>query len=166
LIPGVDLASLEVHSDERGRFVEMFRAGRYPETFRQANHSRSRKGVLRGLHYHRHQADLWYVIRGRARAALVDLRTRQDVPSVETLVLDGDDPAALYIPAGVAHGFTALTDLDLVYWVTQEYDPGDEHGIAWNDPMLNVPWEISDPVLSPRDTSNPPFRWDTIPSLS
>lgn len=162
----MDLSSLEAHEDERGRFVEMFRAARYPAPFRQANHSRSREGVLRGLHWHRHQADLWYVVEGRAQAALVDLRARGGRPAVETVTLDGDEPAALFIPPGVAHGFAALTDLDLVYWVTQEYDANDEHGIAWDDPTLNVPWVISDPVLSPRDRNNPPFRWDTTPSFS
>ena len=64
-IRGATLISLEPHADERGRFVEIMRAANFPDQFVQANHSRSRAGVLRGLHYHRHQADLWYVVSGR-----------------------------------------------------------------------------------------------------
>jgi dTDP-4-dehydrorhamnose 3,5-epimerase len=165
-IAGVRLIPAEPHADERGRLVEMVRASSHPEPFVQVNHSRSRRDVLRGLHYHRRQADLWYVVTGRARVGLADLRPRRDRPPVQTLVLDAESPAALYIPAGVAHGFVALTDLDLIYFVTREYDGTDEFGVAWDDPNLAVPWGIERPILSPRDIQNPELRWDQIPSFS
>jgi dTDP-4-dehydrorhamnose 3,5-epimerase len=165
-ITGVLLSPGMVHADDRGRLVEVFRATSYPERFVQANHSHSRPNVLRGLHYHRRQADLWYVVAGRARVGLADLRNRRERPPVQTLVLDGDAPTALYIPPGVAHGFLALTDLDLIYFVSEEYDGTDEFGVAWNDPQLAVPWDVNDPILSRRDRENAELRWDLIPSFS
>jgi len=165
-VVGVVLTRPEVHPDDRGHFVEVFRAAQYPDTFVQANHSRSRANVLRGLHYHRRQADLWYVVSGRAQVGLVDLRARGDGPVVDTLVLDGDQPASLYIPAGVAHGFLAMTAVDLIYWVTREYDATDEHGIAWNDPNLGIDWRTERPIVSARDRQNPDLEWDALPSFS
>jgi dTDP-4-dehydrorhamnose 3,5-epimerase len=165
-IPGVIHTKLEVHADERGAFIEIMRAGAYPEVFVQSNHSRSLAGVLRGLHYHRHQADLWYVISGRARVGLADLRTRSATPATATVVLSGDEPATLYIPPGVAHGFLAEEPVDLVYWVTAYYDASDEHGVAWNDASLAIDWGTVDPVISDRDSSNPELRWDDIPPFT
>lgn len=160
------LSPLAPRGDERGHFVEILRQGDYPERFVQSNHSRSKKGALRGLHYHRLQADLWYVVSGRAQVALADLRARTVAPTTMTIELDEERPATLYIPAGVAHGYLALTDMDLVYWVTREYDATDEHGVAWNDPNLSIQWAVDDPVLSKRDAENPLLQWDLIPSFS
>jgi dTDP-4-dehydrorhamnose 3,5-epimerase len=165
-IAGVVLTRPEVHADDRGRLVEMFRASAYPERFVQASHSRSRRKVLRGLHYHRKQADLWYVVSGRVRVGLADLRVREKRSLVQTVVLDAEEPTALYIPPGVAHGFLALTEVELIYWVSEEYDGTDEFGLAWNDPTLAVQWEIDQPILSRRDRENPELRWDAIPSFS
>jgi dTDP-4-dehydrorhamnose 3,5-epimerase len=165
-IPGTTLTTLETHADERGSFAEIMRAAGFPNAFVPANHSRSRAGVLRGLHYHRHQADLWYVVRGRMQVGLADLRKRRSRPATASLVLDSDDPAALYVPPGVAHGFLALTDLDLIYFVTRYFDATDEFGVAWDDPALNIPWENPDPVLSERDRANSPLQWDDIPTFS
>lgn len=162
-ISGVKLFPRDRHADDRGRFVEILRVAELPENFVQANHSTSKRGVLRGLHYHRKQADLWYVIAGRAQVALVDLRAGSGTPTVETLVLSSEEPASLYIPAGVAHGFAALSDVELLYFVTAEYDASDEHGLAWNDPQLAIDWELTDPVLSERDRANAPLNWDDIP---
>jgi len=103
---------------------------------------------------------------GRAQVGLADLRVRGDEPIVDTLVLDGDQPATLYIPAGVAHGFLAMTAVDLIYWVTREYDATDEYGIAWNDPTLGIRWRTERPVVSERDRQNPDLEWDSIPSFS
>ena len=154
-IDGVRYERLLAHGDERGRFTEIFRARSFPDQLMQANHSVSQRGVLRGLHYHHNQADLWYVVTGRAQVALADLRRGTGSPKTATVVLDGDSPANLYIPPGVAHGFLALTDLNLIYWVTQEYDGSDEYGVAWNDDTLSIPWENADPILSERDAGNP-----------
>jgi dTDP-4-dehydrorhamnose 3,5-epimerase len=161
-ISDVVLSELQVHDDQRGSFAELMRARAFPEPFVQSNHSRSAAGVLRGLHYHRRQADLWYVVRGRALCGLVDLRERREPPVARTVLLDEATPRTLYIPPGVAHGYVALTELDLIYWVTQEYDASDEHGIAWDDPNLGLDWGIQDPVLSPRDQGNPPLDWAEI----
>lgn len=158
LIPGVRLLHPHVHHDERGSFLEIVRENELNDSFVQANHSRSRAGVLRGLHFHRYQADAWYVLSGHARVGLADLRLNNESIVVDTFDLRADDPSVLYIPPGVAHGFLAVTDLDLLYWVTQYYDASDEHSVAWNDPMLGIAWGIATPVLSERDRTAP--RWD------
>ena len=166
-IDGVRIVTLDVYGDLRGRFCEIFRSAAMPETFVQANHSRSAAGVLRGLHYHRRQADLWYVPAGRAQVGLADLRRRGGTPPTESFVLDAAQPTTVFIPPGVAHGYLALTDLDVIYWVTGEYDPGDEHGVAWNDPTLAIPWQIdADPVVSERDAKNPGLDWELVPTFS
>lgn len=148
-IEGVVVTPVGRHDDERGFFSEIARFGDY----RQANHSHSRRGVLRGLHYHLHQADLWYVVRGTAQVALADLRG--GTPTVATLTVSDSSPCTIYIPPRVAHGFLALTDVDLVYLVSEEYDASDEHGVAWDDPALEISWALPDPILSQRDRDNP-----------
>lgn len=150
------------HRDDRGLFREIFRTRDLPEAFVQANHSRSERGVLRGLHYHRNQGDLWYVVQGEAKVACVDLRVRRDPPLVWTTVLSDAAPAAVYIPPGVAHGFHARSQVDLVYWVTAEYDASDEYGIAWNDPALGIDWDADNPVVSERDAKNERLDWTRI----
>lgn len=164
-IGGVEYKELAQFPDERGRFVEVVRTSEVEFPLAQMNHSRSVEGVLRGLHFHCNQDDLWYLASGTIQVALVDLRPRGGAPQVETLELDSEHPATLYIPRGVAHGFCSLTSCDLFYWVTQEFDGSDEFGIHWNDSTLAVPWAIPDPLISPRDASNPEFSWDQIPSF-
>ena len=165
-IPGAVLGTPRVHADNRGSFLEIFREDLLGVSFVQANHSRSMQGVLRGLHYHRKQADAWYVIRGRAQAMLADLRTPGDAPVVRSVDLAAEEPRVLYIPPGVAHGFLAVTDVDLIYWVTHYYDSTDEFGIAWDDPVLAAPWRTAQPILSERDLKNPRLEWDSIPAWS
>jgi dTDP-4-dehydrorhamnose 3,5-epimerase len=166
-IPGVLVHRPQVHGDDRGRFVEIFRAAAMPEPFVQCNHSHSAAGVLRGLHYHTAQADLWYLAAGRAQVGLVDLRPGRGEPVVETFELCGEHPASVYIPRGVAHGYLALTAIDMIYWVTSEYDPADEHGLAWDDPQLRIGWRLAGrPVVSARDAANPPLSWPAIPSFT
>lgn len=164
---GVVIADIDRHADARGGFAEIFRvSSKGPDRFLQANHSQSKRGVLRGLHYHRRQSDLWYLVRGRIQVALVDLRGDRNAPPTATLVIEDAKPSSVYIPPGVAHGYLALTDADLIYFVDQEYDGTDEHGIAWNDPSLAIDWQIAEPILSDRDQNNPPLRWDLIPEFS
>ena len=157
-ISGVSIARLTRFTDERGFFVEVARANDWPTEFVQMNHSFSARGVLRGLHYHERQADLWYLLKGRAQVALVDLRDGPSSRAVEVLTIADDDPCAIFIPPGVAHGYLALTDVDLLYWVTEYYDNTDEYGVAWNDPGLAIPWALDDPILSDRDRSNQPLE--------
>jgi dTDP-4-dehydrorhamnose 3,5-epimerase len=125
----------------------------------QSNLSQSKMGVLRGMHYHRQQADYWVVIEGRAFVGLFDLRIGSPTQGErQELEMDGEAPTGLYIPPGVAHGFAARTDLGLLYLVDAYYGDGaDEHGIAWDDHELGIGWPVSNPVLSDRDRSNPPL---------
>jgi dTDP-4-dehydrorhamnose 3,5-epimerase len=175
-IPGVRYGAVVRHADTRGSFRELWRASAYPADgiaaelagvagarFVQANLSASVAGVLRGLHYHRHQLDRWVVATGQAFVALVDVRpmTAGEGPAVvETRVLDADE--WVEIPAGVAHGFLALAPLELVYFVTAEFDDSDEFGFAWDDPAVGVPWPLpisgpsnGRPIVSERDQTNP-----------
>ncbi len=175
-LPGVRYGAVQRHADERGAFRELWRHSAFPaltleETgappgseprFVQANLSTSAPGVLRGLHYHRRQLDYWTVASGRALVALVDVRPAiagGGPAVVETRELAADD--WVVIPAGVAHGFLALTPLELLYLVTNEFDGTDELGFAWDDPAVGVPWPRlgvtpdGRPILSERDRSNP-----------
>jgi dTDP-4-dehydrorhamnose 3,5-epimerase len=162
-IPGVTWGSVDRHADERGSFRELWRSSRLPEPFVQVNLSTSAPGVLRGLHVHRRQVDHWVVASGRAFVALVDVRPllegRGSRPVVESRELPAD--GSVTIPPGVAHGFLALEALELVYLVSNEYDGSDEHGFAWDDATVAVPWPDVPgtahvrPVLSERDRSNP-----------
>ncbi len=165
-LPGVRYGATERFADERGSFRELWRAAAFPaEPFVQANLSSSAVGVLRGLHLHRRQDDLWIVAAGRAFVALVDVRPLLDgsgsAATVETRELGAD--AWVLIPSGVAHGFLALDPLELVYLVTNEYDGSDELGFAWDDPSAAVPWPTlrgtpdGRPILSARDGANPPL---------
>jgi dTDP-4-dehydrorhamnose 3,5-epimerase len=161
-IPGVLHGAPDVHEDGRGWFLEIFRQDLLGTSFVQANHSHSRKGVLRGLHYHRKQSDAWYVMAGEAQAMLADLRTPSSSPAVVPVRMTSERPTVLFIPPGVAHGFLAVTDVDLIYWVTHGYDSTDEFGVAWDDPVLKAPWQISDPILSERDIRAPKLEWETV----
>src|SRR3954471_12858944 len=166
-LPGVKYGRIERHADERGSFRELWRdeaAG--GERFVQANLSTSAQGVLRGLHLHTRQTDLWIVAEGRALVALVDVRPLLDrtghAATVETREL-GEDESVL-IPTGVAHGFLAVKPLQLVYFVTNLYDGSDEHGFVWGGPGAHVPWPAVEatpdggPILPARDASNPSLR--------
>ncbi|MCA9868305.1 MAG: dTDP-4-dehydrorhamnose 3,5-epimerase family protein [Anaerolineales bacterium] len=171
LIHGVINVQLQPYGDERGRFTEFFRREWFPQRdwrHVQSNRSDSRAGVLRGLHYHFNQVDYWYVISGRLRVGLADLRRSSPTfRCTETFDLDAAENRGLFIPVGVAHGFLALTDVTLVYVVDNYYDGADEHGLAWNDPEVAVPWRSESlPTLSGRDQANPLFRSippDTLP---
>jgi dTDP-4-dehydrorhamnose 3,5-epimerase len=165
-IPGAFVFTPPVYEDNRGSFMEIFREDLLGVSFVQANHSRSTAGVLRGLHYHRKQSDAWYVIGGHAQAMLADIRTPSEAPAVVPVDLVAGEPRVLYIPPGVAHGFLAVTDVDLIYWVTGYYDSTDEFGVAWDDPTLSAPWKITEPILSTRDATNPLLEWDSIPVWS
>jgi dTDP-4-dehydrorhamnose 3,5-epimerase len=162
-IAGVEVRELRRLGDERGSFAETYRREWLPAgagEMVQSNLSRSNAGVLRGMHYHRRQADYWVVLEGRAFVALFDLRSGSPTPGERVeLEMDGGSPAGLYIPPGVAHGFAARTDVALLYLVDAYYHAPapDEHGIAWDDPGLGFGWPEAEPVLSGRDRSNPPL---------
>ena len=162
LIPGVLNVRLQPFADERGRFTELFRKEWFPQRQWQnvqSNRSESRAGVLRGLHYHFNQVDYWYVVSGRIRVGLADLRRSSPTfRCTETIDLAAADNQGLFIPVGVAHGFLALTDVTLVYIVDNYYDGADEFGLAWNDLEVVVNWNAeAQPTLSGRDMANPGF---------
>jgi dTDP-4-dehydrorhamnose 3,5-epimerase len=138
------------HADERGWFSELVRASELPKPVRQANLSFSRKGVIRGLHYHeRGQDDLFVCLQGMVRVVVLNRE------SGETFTEDvGDEnPVAIYVPGIHAHGYEALTDALFCYLVTEEYDPAapDEHGVPWDDERVRHLWSTSSPILSERD---------------
>jgi dTDP-4-dehydrorhamnose 3,5-epimerase len=153
VIDGVRTIPLERHEDERGWFAELARVSGLPKPFLQANLSRSRKGVVRGLHFHeRGQDDLFVCLEGMVRVVILDRATG------ETFTEDiGDDNfAAVYVPGHHAHGYEALTDCLFMYLVTEEYDTSnpDEHGISWDDDRVRHLWSTTSPILSARDTSS------------
>jgi dTDP-4-dehydrorhamnose 3,5-epimerase len=172
-IPGVLAVELRPFADDRGRFTETFRREWFPQrawAAVQMNRSDSRAGVLRGLHYHFDQVDYWYLLVGRIRVGLADLRRSSPCfRRAATIDLDAAGNRGLYIPSGVAHGFLALTDVTLIYVVDHYYDGGrDEFGLAWDDPDVAVPWQAgAPPLLSGRDAANPRLRdipFDSLPS--
>ena len=161
-IGGVVIVKPDVHGDNRGQFVETFRQEWLPDgapPMVQGNRADRKQGALVGLHYHRFQADFWYVPNGRAMVVLHDLRASSPTDGA-TLVLEiGEhDHRGVYIPPGVAHGFFALTDMTITYLVDHYYDPADELGVAWNDPDLQIVWPSTNPELSERDRTNPRRR--------
>jgi dTDP-4-dehydrorhamnose 3,5-epimerase len=166
-IADVLIVEPDIHGDQRGRFVETYRRHWLPlgREMVQGNRSEKQAGAIVGLHYHLHQADYWYVLRGRARVVLHDLREGSESDGVtETIDLDGSEDRGLFIPPGVAHGFAAVTDLLLWYLVDGYYNPVDELGLAWDDPDVAADWGVEHPVLSVRDQSNP-LRRDIEPAL-
>jgi len=159
-LDGVLRIDLVTHADERGAFSETFRRSWLPEaapSMVQSNLSYSREGVIRGMHFHRSQADFWVVLQGRAFIALLDLRAGSPTEGlVETLTIDAARArSGIYIPPGVAHGFCALTDVWLQYMVDAYYTGDDEHGFAWDDPEAGVSWPVERPVTSERDAAAP-----------
>ncbi|MFZ0548512.1 MAG: dTDP-4-dehydrorhamnose 3,5-epimerase [Candidatus Promineifilaceae bacterium] len=166
-ISDVMVAQLKPFSDERGRFLETFRKEWFPQRrwdILQTNRSDSQANVLRGLHYHHKQVDYWYVVEGHIRVGLADLRPGSPTyMATQTVEMAAEFNLGLFIPIGVAHGFVALKSATLIYVVDNYYDGGDEFGVAWNDPTLNVNWNVSNPILSPRDQKNP-FLKDILPA--
>lgn len=147
----------DVHFDERGQFVETYRRSWFPlgREMVQANRSEKSANSLVGLHYHLHQADYWYVTRGNARVVLHDLRLGSPTDGATEVCELGESEHGIFIPPGVAHGFSACSDLTLIYLVDGYYNPNDELGLAWDDPVVAADWGVTDPVLSERDLRNP-----------
>lgn len=160
-IAGAYLVHVKAFADERGAFMETFRREWFPQVAWdaiQGNTSISKQGVLRGLHYHLHQVDYWFVARGQIRVAMVDIRPSSPTyRNAHTLELSDTNRMGLFIPSGVAHGFYAQTDVMLTYLVNQYYGRGDdENGVAWNDPALGLDWGVEgEALVSSRDVANP-----------
>lgn len=148
------------HDDERGWFSETYRREWFPEAREmiQSNRVERDEGCIVGLHLHLHQADYWYVVKGVARVVLHDMR-RDSSTERATINFDMADGQGVYIPPGVAHGFsTPHGPITLTYLVDSYYNPPDELGVAWDDPVVGADWGwggLTDPpVLSERDLYN------------
>lgn len=165
--PGIMVLEPDRFEDERGFFLESFEQARYralgiTEDFVQDNHSRSRKNVLRGLHFTRTklQSQIVTVIRGRIFDVVVDIR--KDSPSFGKwfgVELSDEGPRQVYMAHGFAHGFCVLSDwADLHYKVSQRYDPDDEYGLLWNDPDVGIQWPTIAPKIAARDAAYPRIK--------
>jgi dTDP-4-dehydrorhamnose 3,5-epimerase len=151
-LPGVKLIPVRYLRDERGWLLEVRRDSWLPRRMVQTNVSSSRRGVIRGLHYHeRGQDDLFTCLTGTARVVVLDRQTGE----VFCEDIGDENPFAVYIPGHHAHGFEALTDVIFCYHVTQEYDSADpdEHNVPWDDPRVRHLWSADAPILSARDRS-------------
>ena len=162
-LPGVIVFEPKVFGDKRGFFLETFREDVLQQAgintqFVQDNHSRSSKGVLRGLHYQmtQTQGKLVRVATGAVFDVTVDVR--HESPTFGQWYgtqLDEDNMRMMYVPPGYAHGFVVLSDTtDFIYKCTEYYHPQSEQGIAWDDPDIGIKWPISDVALSDKDKNN------------
>jgi dTDP-4-dehydrorhamnose 3,5-epimerase len=161
-LQGPVLIEPTLHGDERGFFCETFRHNLFtelgvPEDWVQDNHSRSRKGVLRGMHFQRGMAKLVRCARGSIFDVVVDMR--RDSPSVgewEAFELDDVNGRQLYAPAGFAHGFCVISDLaDVVYKCSAYYEPDLEGGFRFDDPEVAIEWPELELTVSERDRNAP-----------
>ncbi|QUM83554.1 dTDP-4-dehydrorhamnose 3,5-epimerase [Moritella sp. 28] len=162
-IPDVKIIEPKVFGDERGFFVETWNEERFAEMvanrkFVQDNHSKSKKGILRGLHYQTNntQGKLVRVVSGAVFDVAVDLRKDSDTFGEWVgEVLSAENKRQLWVPEGFAHGFYVLSDeAEFVYKCTNYYDPSSEHSLLWNDPAIGIDWPIAEnqqPLLSEKD---------------
>ncbi|MEW6068848.1 MAG: dTDP-4-dehydrorhamnose 3,5-epimerase [Nitrospirota bacterium] len=167
-IPEVVLIEPKVFGDSRGFFLETYKHTDFvnagiKEHFVQDNHSRSAKGVLRGLHYQKNphaQGKLVRCISGKIFDVAVDIR--KGSPTFGKWVsaeLSEKNNLMLYIPVGFAHGFLVLSEsADIIYKCTAEYSPENDCGIIWNDPDLKINWHVKDPMVSEKDRRLPFLR--------
>ncbi len=153
-----------LYSDDRGWFVEFYKEEVFREhnlkyTFVQENKSFSKKGVIRGLHMQLEpfaQAKLVSVIQGKVLDVVVDLRKgSKTFAQVYHCILDAALNNMLMVPPGFAHGFAALEDSIFFYKCSQHYNKASETGLIWNDPELNIDWQVSDPIISEKDKQLP-----------
>ena len=157
----------KVFGDDRGFFLESFQKHNYEHhagiklQFVQDNHSRSSKGVLRGLHFQkkRPQGKLVRVVSGEVFDVAVDIRKDSSTFGMwEGVYLSESNKTQFWVPPGFAHGFVVISEkADFEYKCTEYYDPSDEGCIIWNDPMLNIDWPINDPILSDKDNKADSF---------
>jgi dTDP-4-dehydrorhamnose 3,5-epimerase len=161
-IPEVLLVRVRRHADDRGWFQEVLRADAFaelglPASFVQVNHSHSRRGVVRGLHFQWDppQGKLMRVVAGRAYLVAVDIRPGSPTLGHHVaLEASADDPILVWAPASFARGFMALEDgTEIEYFCTAVYNPAAEGGIRWNDPSLAIAWPFTEPTASAKDAA-------------
>ena len=172
-IDGVIIIKPDMHGDARGFFVETWQRDRYADAgiampFVQDNHSRSSRGILRGMHFQREhpQGKLVHVSLGAIFDVVVDIRPHSPTFGQWTgVTLDAGQQHQLWIPPGMAHGFLALSDtVHLHYKCTDFYHPRDEGSLRWDDPDIGIAWPCTTPVLSAKDAAAP-FRREVRQSL-
>jgi dTDP-4-dehydrorhamnose 3,5-epimerase len=165
-LSGVVVIEPKVFEDERGFFMESFHKERFAAAgidveFVQDNHSRSRQGVLRGLHYQlaHPQGKLVRVIRGRIFDVAVDLRRSSPTFGRSSgFELSEANRRQLYMAPGFAHGFCVTSDsAEVVYKCTEPYHPEDERTLLWNDPALEIAWPVANPIISAKDARGIPL---------
>jgi dTDP-4-dehydrorhamnose 3,5-epimerase len=157
-IVGLHVRNLESHVDDRGMLTEIFRNSWYDHAPVQWNFVRSERGTLRGVHGHFRHQDYLLVLQGSATIGLKDIRPGSESQHcAETILLEGEIPQVLTIPAGVAHGFYFHQPSTMVYGVTHYWDTEDELGCQWNDPELGISWPCDSPLVSERDARLPGF---------
>ena len=162
-LKGCVIIEPQVFGDERGFFLETFQAARYEQEagidlpFVQDNHSRSTRGVLRGLHFQKTkpQGKLVRVVSGEVYDVALDIRKGSPTfGEWEGVILSEDNKKQFWVPPGFAHGFVVLSGTaDFEYKCTDYYDPSDESSVLWSDTDLGIPWPIANPVLSAKDQS-------------
>jgi len=159
-LPGVILLDVDEHADARGSVREVYRADRFEPavTFVQDNVAVSVRGALRGLHYRAApQAKLVMVVEGAIFDVAVDVR--RDSPAYGRHVaveLSAENGRQLFIPAGFAHGYQAISERAVVvYKLSAVFDPADDRAVRWDDPALAIAWPIAEPILSARDAAAP-----------
>lgn len=164
-LEGLIIIEPQLFKDDRGYFFVPFQQELYTQLglphFVQDNVSHSKRNVLRGLHYQKPNAQgkLVWVAKGAVWDVVVDIRkSSQTFGQYFHIHLNDENHTQLYIPPGFAHGFCVLSEEALFnYKCTDFYTPAAEHGIIWNDPTLNIPWPIAEPILSPKDEIYPNF---------
>ena len=167
-IPAVVLIEPKVFEDERGFFIETYKMPDFVTAgikvnFVQENHSRSGKGVLRGLHYQNPpfaQGKLVRAIRGKIFDVAVDIRRGSPTWGKWVgVILSEENKNILYVPAGLAHGFCVLSEIaEVLYKTTNVYSAESEAGIIWNDEDLNIEWPVKEPILSEKDKKLPSLK--------
>ncbi|ADQ18984.1 dTDP-4-dehydrorhamnose 3,5-epimerase [Leadbetterella byssophila DSM 17132] len=166
-LPGVFEIIPRIFEDDRGYFyesynIELFKANGIPEEFLQDNQSFSKKGVIRGLHFQRApfaQGKLVRVIKGAVLDVVVDIRPESPTfGQYESFLLTEENKKMVYLPEGFAHGFSTLEDAIFSYKCTNVYHKASEGGIIYNDPDLNIDWQVSNPVVSDKDLELPSWK--------
>ncbi|MGY4884247.1 MAG: dTDP-4-dehydrorhamnose 3,5-epimerase [Nanobdellota archaeon] len=169
-IPGVILVKPKIFEDYRGFFLEAYNKNEFKnagieEEFLQENHSKSNKGVIRGIHFQEgeySQAKLLRCIRGEILDVAVDLRKdSKTFGKYVNQILSDKNKYLLYIPRGFGHGFASLSDnVEIIYKIDNFYYPNSERGIIWDDPTINIDWPFKNPILSEKDKN-----WKTLKEM-
>ncbi len=167
-IPDIILIEPKIYDDERGHFTEIYKFSDFKQfgidrQFVQVNHSRSKKNVLRGLHYQLKpmaQGKFVHAVVGKIFDVVVDIRKGSPwFGKWVSIILSSENQKMLYVPEGFAHGFSVLSDTaEVIYYCTNEYAPEYDRGILWDDSELKIGWPVKNPLLSEKDSQLPVLK--------